>query len=165
VFDVENGTTALVPGGYQMDVVEQALWAYTGSVNAAEFYAELEVTPGACPTGQGAYGLVFHRRDDVRYRFFLVWCSGLYSLFQRETASRVSTLGEGSLPDGLDPSGGTHVLGIRVLNNTISLYVDNYLLGNFGALDIPAGDIGPYAETKGGPISVLFSRLAVYQAE
>ncbi len=162
--DVENGTMKHIPEGYQFAVVEQALWTFTTKTKQGAFYAELEATPGQCPSGQGNYGLLFHFQDDTHYRLFVVWCSGLYSLFQREVSNSIFTISEGNLPAGIDASTGQHKLAVHAEDNVLRLYVDDYLVTTQGVSNMPVGDFGPYAETTGGfPMTVVFNRIAIYQ--
>lgn len=157
------GTMKAVDGGYEIHTTYQGLWMNTTLLSLSEFYAEVTAYPTQCPKKQAFYGMVFHYRDASHLRFFVVTCSGLYAVFEREVTNRAVTLAKGDLPGGIDPSGGTHRLGMRASKNLLAFYVDDYEVANIGVPTMPDGDIGPYVETTGAPATVLFSRLAVYQ--
>jgi hypothetical protein len=165
IFDAENVRSGHIEDGYRFEVSGSfAGWAYSTRVNQSEFYAEITVRAEECPQGQGAYGLVFQYEDDTHFRFLVVWCSGLYSLFQRTEGNRATRLEEASLPTGIDPTTGEHRIGVLALNNVLTLYVDDIRLAAIGVSEMPAGDVGPYAETTGSQaISVVFGGLSVYQ--
>lgn len=163
-FDLENGKSRITATGYEVEAL-LSLWLYSTQVQRNVFYAELEATPVTCPYGKALYGLVFNYVDDSRFRFFAVMCSGGYALYQRTGPGSSVKLVEGSLPAGIDPATGTHRLAVHAIDNTLALYVDGYLLETVSTDTMTAGDIGIYAETIGGPLTVVFSRLAVFEAQ
>src|SRR5574341_600915 len=83
-------------------------------------------------------------------------------LYERDLANRALELGRGDI-SGIDTASGTHTLGLLAKSNTITVYVDNQEFGKVGVPDMPAGDIGPYAETNGAPMTVYFTRMVVYK--
>ncbi|GAB4478418.1 MAG: hypothetical protein Kow00124_22840 [Anaerolineae bacterium] len=166
VIDTDFGTGNMIPTGYQIIVEHEepwALWVYTTLVRESEFYAEVTVTPNECPTGQGAYGLLFHYESEARFRFFVVACSGGFTLFERSAPGSTTTLVSGVLPAGSSPATGDHVLGVRSQGGVVTLYYDSVELGKISVADMPAGDIGPYIQTSEGRMAATFSRLAVYR--
>jgi hypothetical protein len=163
-FDLGNGKTRITATGYEVEAL-LSLWLYSTQVQRSAFYAELEATPVTCPYGKALYGLVFHYVDDSRFRFFAVTCSGGYALYQRTGPGSSGKLVEGSLPAGIDPATGTHRLAVQAIDNTLVLYADGYLLETVSVSTMTAGDIGIYAETIGGPLTVIFSRLAVFEGQ
>jgi hypothetical protein len=157
------GSMAASSSGYEVYVIYQALWPISLEIEEKKFYAELVAKPTQCPKGQAFYGLLFHYRNDTRYRVFVVTCSGKYAVFERVEQNRSVTIADGKLPGDIDASGGKHRLGVYAGDNVLNLYVDNYPIANVGVSDMFKGDMGPYVETTGAPITVLFKRLSVYK--
>ena len=164
IFDELQVHTSHTGDGYLINVQGPwAGWTYTTRLHESNFYAEITAHPSECPSGQGTYGLVFHYEDESHFRAFVVWCSGLFSAFERTEASRANLLIEGALPQGLDISMGDHRIGVLANNNTLKFFVDDYEIGHIGMAEFPAGDIGPYVESTGSqPISILFTDLNIY---
>ncbi len=153
----------LPTGGYQMTATP-AGWIYTSRLAISTFYAEVSARPQDCPPDAG-YGLLFHYIDPGRFRFFIVWCSGAYSLVERPEAARTVVLAEGMMPATLDPSTGEHRLGVRATDSGLDLFVDDIPIARTAASSMPAGDIGMYVEAAGRkPITVVFTGLRVYEA-
>jgi hypothetical protein len=151
--------------GYQIDISQPwALYAYTSRSRQTTFFAEITAKPLQCQKGNGGYGMVFAYQSDTSFRIFMIWCSGRYSLLERVSTSSVNLLGEGTLPAGIDPVSGEHTLGVGALNNRLVLYVDSQQVAKVDVSTLPAGDFGPYAETTGSPLSVLFTWLSIYMA-
>ncbi len=166
VLDMDNGNSSLVPEGYQINANQYALWVYTTRVRTDSFYAEAVATPTLCPTGQGAYGLLFHFQDDNHFRSLVVTCSGRYSLLDRTGPNSTTTLSEGTLPPDINPSIGEHVISVRAFGNALNLYMDYLPLDTIEDIaEMPTGDIGLYVQTIDSPISVIFSRLSVFAGE
>jgi len=163
---MDNGNSSLVPEGYQINANQYALWVYTTRVRTDSFYAEAVATPTLCPTGQGAYGLLFHFQDDNHFRSLVVTCSGRYSLLDRTGPNSTTTLSEGTLPPDINPSIGEHVISVRAFGNALNLYMDYLPLDTIEDIaEMPTGDIGLYVQTIDSPISVIFSRLSVFAGE
>lgn len=162
--DKANGKP--VTGGYQIDITQPwAFYFYSTHVQQSALFAELTVTPQQCPTGSGGYGMIFHYQNEAAYRFATIWCSGRYSLMERTDPTSAITLAEDVLPEDIDPSIGEHIVGLRAAANTLTLYIDGRPVGQVDVTTMPAGDVGPYAETTGLPLSVLVSHLSVYYAD
>jgi hypothetical protein len=139
-------------------------WSFTTQSKRSEFYVEVTAQPLACPSTNGAYGLVFHYLDDSQFRFFILWCNGRYSLMERTATQTAAVLIEGVLPDSIDAAAGTHRLGILAQTGTLSMYVDDIRLGAIGVPNMPTGDVGPYVQTLGtDSISVLFTNIVIFQ--
>ncbi|MBN1309910.1 MAG: hypothetical protein JXB30_00730 [Anaerolineae bacterium] len=152
--------------GYQIDISQPwALYAYTTRARQSDFFAEVTANPIQCPEGSGAYGMVFHYKSDTSFRFFVIWCSGRYSLLERVGPLSVTMLAEGTLQEEITPSSGEHTLSVRAINNKLTLYVDKKQIARVDVSSSPAGDFGPYAETTGEPMSVLFTWLSIYSAQ
>jgi hypothetical protein len=164
IFDLENGSTSLAPQGYRLDV-GLSMWIYSTQVQRDTFYAEVEAQPTTCPRGKALYGLVFHYVDDANFRFFVVTCGNGYVLYERTSMDSSKRVAEGDLPAGIEPADGPHKLAVHATGNSLVLYVDDYLIETVSMGDMPVGDVGLYAETVGGPIAVVFTRLAVFEAE
>lgn len=155
-----------VSGGFQIDITQPwALYAYTTRARQTTFYAEIAATPLECPAGHGGYGLIFHYQSDISYRFVTVWCSGRYSLMERTGSSSAVTLSEGNAPQEIDVSTGEHTVSVSAAADKLTVYVDGIKVAQVPAATLPTGDVGPYAETTGNPLSVLFTRLSVYAAD
>jgi len=165
ILDEESVRSEHTEDGYRLDVFGSwAGWAYTTRVNQSQFYAEITARPEQCPVGQGSYGLMFHHQDSTHFRFFVIWCSGLYSLHQRSEQNRAVRLEENALPTSINPSSGEHRIGVLALNNVLTLYVDDIRVAAIGVSEMPSGDVGPYVETTGPQTtSVTFTELRVYQ--
>lgn len=162
--DKANGKP--VSGGYQVDITQPwAFYFYTTHVSQSNFFAEITVTPQQCPPGSGGYGMLFHYQSDAANRFATIWCSGRYSLMERTSPTSAITLDEGSLPEGIDPSSGEHVVSLLSAAHKVTLYIDGWQIGQVDVPNMPSGDVGPYAETTGDPLSVLFAHLSVYYAQ
>jgi hypothetical protein len=160
-----RGSAAITPDGYLFEVAANwGHWVFTTRAEAGAFYAEITAVPQDCPAGRGAYGLLFHHVDDSTYRAFMVTCGGDYAL-REATASGSADLVAGSLPVVVDPSTGEHTLAVRAYEGTLSLYVDGVGLDAVSVSDLPTGDFGPYTETGDDPITILFTRLEVYEPE
>ncbi|MBN1427864.1 MAG: hypothetical protein JXB07_05720 [Anaerolineae bacterium] len=152
--------------GYQIDISQPwALYAYTTHTQQSSFFAEITASPVQCPEQSGAYGMIFHYQSNTSFRFFVVWCSGRYSLLERTGPLSVTMLAEGTLPEEIDPATGEHTLSVHALNKKLTLYVDNKRLAGATVTGWPTGDFGPYAETIGEPLSVLFTWLSIYSAQ
>ncbi|HEC23416.1 MAG TPA: hypothetical protein ENI95_10930 [Chloroflexi bacterium] len=167
VLNTENGTGEPLPGGYRITLPggeAWALWAFTSRVNEREFLAEITAAPIQCPPGQGAYGLIFQHRDEGNLRIFAVTCSGNYLLLERNGGADI-TLAEGPLPEGINPATGEHLISVRAFNNTVTAYVDGREITSASVPGMESGDIGPYVQTGGGAISIMFTRLAIYAPE
>ncbi len=162
ILEIDNGSTQPRSDGYLMDVAEYGLWAYTTQAGYSAFYVEVEAVPQQCPSGQGSYGVMFHYVSDTSFRVLIVTCSGRYVLFERTSDVRAKVMAEDVLPDPVRPGSGTHRVGVLSSDGKLTLYVDDYLVSSVTVVTMPAGDVGPYVETTGAPISVLFTRLAVY---
>lgn len=160
------GTINPTSSGYEFHIIVQALWHTTLTLPkdecCIEFYVELDAYPTQCPVGQAWYGMVYHFEDKEHFRMFIVTCSGKWVLYERDLANRALELGRGDI-SGIDTASGTHTLGLLAKSNTITVYVDNQEFGKVGVPDMPAGDIGPYAETNGAPMTVYFTRMVVYK--
>lgn len=160
-----RGSGTVTADGYLLEVAANwGHWVFTTRADAGAFYAEIDAAPQVCPAGRGAYGLLFHHVDDATYRAFMVTCSGDFVL-REATASGTVDLAAGSLPDGVDPSTGEHTLAVWAYQDNLTLYVDGVELDAVPVDDLPVGDFGPYTETGDDPITVLFTRLAVYEPE
>ncbi len=164
IFDELQVSSSHTIDGYMMNVHGPwAGWAYTTRLSRNEFYAEITARPSECPSGQGTYGLLFHYVDPSHFRAFVVWCSGLFSAFQRTETNRAALLVEGALPQVLDVSSGDHRIGVLSHNNTITFFVDEYQVGQINVTETLPGDIGPYVESTGSQTtSILFTDLNVY---
>lgn len=162
--DKANGQ--IVSGGFQIDITQPwALYAYTTRARQSTFFAEVTAAPLSCPPGNGGYGMIFHYQSDTSFRYVTIWCSGRYSLLERTGPTSTVTLGEGSLPEEIDASTGEHTVSVRALANKLTVYIDDRQIAQVTVASMPTGDVGPYVETTGQPISVLFTRLSVYAAE
>jgi hypothetical protein len=162
--DKANGKA--VSGGYQVDITQPwAFYLYTTHVGQSNFFAEITVTPQQCPAGNGAYGMIFHYQSDTAYRFATIWCSGRYSVMERTGPLSAITLDEDVLPEEINPSTGEHIVGLRSAANKLTLSIDDRQIAQVDVTNLPTGDVGPYAETTGDPLSVLFTHLSVYYAE
>ncbi len=159
------GHVKVVGGGYEMYSILQGLWMVTTRVALSEFYVEVEATPTQCPVEQAWYGVVFHYRGMENFRFFVVTCSGKWALFERSGASVAAKIEDGDVSAEIDVAHGTHTIGVLADNNVLTLFADHYELAKVGVSDMPDGDISPYVETKGAPILVTFSRMAIYHTE
>jgi hypothetical protein len=165
--NTDNGSSGHVPGGYQIRIPDGetwAFWVFTTRVYEVEFYAEIEASPNDCPTRQGAYGMVFQHRDDANLRTLALTCNGDYVLRERNSGNEI-TLAEGPLPEEVDPSTGSHRIGIKAVNNTITAYADDFPLISMNIPGMEGGDIGPYVQTGGAATSVTFTRLAIFEPE
>jgi hypothetical protein len=155
-----------VTGGYQVDITQPwAFYLYTTHVAQSTFFAEITVSPQQCPAGNGAYGMIFHYQNDTAYRFATIWCSGRYSVMERTGPSSAITLDEDILPGEIDAATGEHIVGLHSAANKLTLYIDDRQIAQVDVTNLPTGDVGPYAETIGNPLSVLFTHLSVYYAE
>jgi hypothetical protein len=162
--DKANGK--MVTGGYQIDItLPWALYAFTTRARQSTFFGEITASASQCPSGHGGYGMIFHYQSETSFRFAVIWCSGRYSLQERTGPTSASTLSEGNLPEGITPSSGEHRIAVRSHGNKLTLYVDDAQITQADVTTMPTGDVGPYAETTGEPITVLFKRLAVYASE
>lgn len=162
--DKANGKMA--SGGYQIDITQPwALYAFTTRARQSTFFAEITASTSQCPAGHGGYGMIFHYQSDTSFRFVTIWCSGRFSLMERTGGTSTVTLSEGILPQGVDPAKGEHIVSIRAFANKLTAYVDGKQITQVDVTTLPTGDVGPYAETIGDPLTVLFKRLAVYAAE
>jgi hypothetical protein len=165
--NTDNGSGGHVPGGYLIRIPSGetwAFWVFTTRVNEVEFYAEVEANPNDCPASQGAYGLLFQHRDDANLRTLSITCNGDYVLLERNSGTEV-TLAEGPLPLEVDPSTGSHTIGIRAFDNTITAYADDFPLISMSIPGMEGGDFGPYVQTDGAATSVRFTHLAIYEPE
>jgi hypothetical protein len=159
------GSATITPDGYLFEVAKNwGHWVFTTRADAGAFYAEITAVPQACPAGRGAYGLLFHHVDNSTFRAFMVTCGGGYAL-RESTASGDDDLAAGSLPEGIDPSTGEHTLAVQAYQDSLTLFVDGIGIDAVSVADLPAGDFGPYTETGDDPITILFTRLEVYEPE
>lgn len=158
---LEGGSTSLMAEGYRVEVL-LSLWVYTTVVEQSTFYAELEAEPSICPAGKALYGLLFHYVDDTHFRFFTVTCGAGYTLYERTGENSSRKIAEGELPAGADAGSGSIRLGVYAAENELGLYINDYRVGSVTTGDAPAGDVGIYAETVGGPIYLLFTRLTIW---
>jgi hypothetical protein len=163
----DNGSGGHVPGGYLISIPDGdtwAFWVFTTRVNEVDFYAEVEATPNDCPARQGAYGMLFQHRDESNLRSLSITCDGRYVLLERNDGAEV-VLAENPLPQEIDPSTGSHTVGVKALDNTITAYADDYPLISMSIPGMEGGDFGPYVQTGGGATSVLFTHLVIYEPE
>jgi hypothetical protein len=159
------GNATITPDGYLFEVAKNwGHWVFTTRADAGAFYAEITAVPEACPAGRGAYGLLFHHVDNSTFRAFMVTCGGDYAL-RESTASGEDDLVAGSLPEGIDPSTGEHTLAVQAYQGNLTVFVDGTGIDAVSVPDLPAGDFGPYTETGDDPITILFTRLEVYEPE
>ncbi len=160
-----RGSATITPDGYLFEVAGSwGHWVFTTRADAGAFYAEITAVPQECPTGRGAYGLLFHHVDNSTFRAFMVTCGGDYAL-RESTASGEDDLAAGSLPEGIDPSTGEHTLAVQAYQDSLTVFVDGISIDAVSVPDLPAGDFGPYTETGDDPIAILFTRLDVYEPE
>jgi hypothetical protein len=165
--DTDNGTAGHVPGGYLIRIPggeTWAFWVFTTRVDEVEFYAEIEAAPTDCPAGQGAYGLLFQHRDEGNLRSLSLTCDGQYILQERNSGVE-AVLAEGPLPQQVDPSTGSHIIGIKAQDDTITAYADDFQLISMSIPGMEGGDIGPYVQTGGAETSVTFTHLAIFEPE
>lgn len=165
--DEENpkGLSRVTGEGYQFEVVKNwGHWVFTARVDASTFYAEIEARPIDCPPSDSGYGLMFHHEDNENLRALVITCNGKYMLTERSGPTG-TTLATGDLPEGTDPATGEHTVAVLAEGSTLTLYADGVKLDEVEVSDMPEGDVGPYAKTFDEPISVIFTRLAVYETE
>jgi len=163
----DKGNGGHVPGGYLISIPggdTWAFWVFTTRVNEVDFYAEVEATPNDCPASEGAYGMLFQHRDESNLRSLSITCDGRYVLLERNDGAEV-VLAENLLPQEIDPSTGSHTVGVKALDNTITAYADDYPLISMSIPGMEGGDFGPYVQTGGGATSVLFTHLVIYEPE
>lgn len=159
----DNGSATPRADGYLLDVTEFYLYTFTTQARQSAFYAEVTATPQTCPVGSGAYGLMFHFESETRFRYAVATCAGRFGLFERTATNEVAQLAEGRLPDAVTPGSGAHRIGVLAENNSLTIYVDDYPLASVTVTAMPSGDIGPYVETTDVPISILYTRMAIFE--
>ncbi len=159
------GRSLVVDGGYQFEVGKDwAHWARTTRVSASSLYVEVMAMPITCPAGQGGYGLMLHYVNNNQYRYFVITCNGSYLLLERNLPE-TTILASGRLPESINPTTGSHTIGVQAIDNTLSAFVDGIWVATATVTDMPAGDIGAYVEADLDVITVVFSHLAAYETE
>ena len=158
----DHGSSSVVDGAYRFEVgADWAHWVFTSQATQSVFYAELTAQPVACLAGDDAYGLIFQYESSSSFRFFAVTCDNQYILGER-AGTRNRAVVSGSLPEGSNMAEGEHIIAVWAHDSTISGYADGSFVDSATFETMPAGDIGPYAETGDDSITVDFSRLVVY---
>jgi len=160
--DTGTGESAPVSGGYQIQTT-QALWTFTTRATASSYYAEVTATAATCPEQDGAYGILFHYVSDEDFRAFVIRCDGEWRLFQKNSPRLASAIASGTLPSNIDPLAEDIRVGVLSQNNVLTLYVDDIPVGTVNVESTPEGDVGPYVQTDADSITVVFSRLAVFE--
>lgn len=161
----EQGRSAPADGGYRFDIGPRwGHYVYTAAVTEGALYARVQANALACPAGDSGYGLMFHLLSADQFRYAVITCDGGYIV--RELGQGATrTLASGTLPAGIDPAAGLHTIGVHALDNLVTLYVDDVRVAQVELADIPAGEVGPYVKTEAEGVSILFTRLEVYQAQ
>lgn len=165
--EYDEGSLKPAPGGYLMEMQKQfGLWSFTTTLDLEVFYAEVIVSPQSCPAGRTAYGLLFQYQDDSHLRYFVVTCDGEFHVVDRNLPGG-SVLLTGQVPDNVDPTTGSHSLGVLVSTDAIQAFINGQSVGaaSIEELDPMTGDIGIFAESGDLEFSVLFERLEVYEAD
>ncbi|NDJ53243.1 MAG: hypothetical protein GYB68_09190 [Chloroflexi bacterium] len=161
-FDTGTATSVETGGGYQISVLDQALWTYTTRFAESEFFAEITASPQVC-AADGNYGLLLNWVSDTEFYAFVAWCDGVYSLLHRTGASTIFSVVDGVLPSGIDAATQSVTLGVLSEGGQVSLYANDVPLETVGEA-LTGGDFGPYVGSAANQeTTVLFTRMAIFR--
>lgn len=157
-----NATTSSVATGYQIEVQPNwEFWATDTSQPTVEgFTAEMTVEAKLCPASDSAYGFYFQRLRDNRFAYFIISCDGTYTMVDQTSAAPIP-LASGDLPEGIDPSTGTHFFSARAFDNEITVSVDGTEVVTVPVDSIAAGAIGPYVNTGLARVQIVYRGLTI----
>ena len=163
----EGVAVFLERGGYVFALGRNAMsYANTTSVNAANTYTEVEVTPETCPAG-GGYGLFFRFRDTGNYYALTVFCDRRVTVFTRVNGALVpEAIVDVTLPAGLDPAASSaHTIGVLARGSSFALYFDGQSVTTFTDNRHSQGDVAVYAVSpQRSELRVTFDNLGVWIA-
>ncbi len=159
---------SLEDGGYVFALAADAMTVQNSSaVDAANLYAQVEVTPQACPPG-GGYGMFFRMRDEGNYYALTFFCDGRVTVFARSGSMLVpDPILDVTLPAGLSASSaGVHTIGVLANGSRIEVFFDGQSIAVATDTRHTRGDVAVYAVSpRSSDLRVVFDNLGVWAAQ
>ena len=132
-------------------------WTLNG-VKGTNFYAQAYVAPTLCGFGDN-YGMAFRAKDNLNLELFGISCDGRYRLLEY-SAGTATPIVDWTDSRYIRKYETTNVVGVRAVNDQVSLYVNDYYLGTVTAGANLEGRFGLYVgNIKTNDLTVNFTAL------
>ena len=145
LLDTDNVTFTLQDGSLMMEVQESGgydEWGVAAGANITDFYLEVTVAMGDQCSGVDRYGVIFRSPDPSRGYIFEFSCDGRFRLYKWDGEEYTGIQEWKSSALILSGPNKENRLGVMPQANSVKLYANGKLLGEYAIESYPEGRFG-----------------------